>query len=96
MLYPKDIEVRLAVNIISRVYNTVEKSFVEKAVENPMFEDEIKQLRSSIILYFVQEGDSLWDIAKKYRTTTDDIIRENKIEDENSIVPGMQVLISRK
>ncbi len=96
MLSPKDVEVRLVTGINSRFYNTVEVSFIEKIVESPIDEGKAKELRPSITLYFVQEGDSLWDIAKKYRTTTDDIIRENKIEDENSINSGMQVLISRK
>lgn len=96
MLYPKDVEVRLVTNIVSRFYNEVEKSFVERVIENPMDEGDTRRLRPSITLYFVQEGESLWDIAKRYRTTTDDIIRENKIEDANLISSGMQVLISRK
>ena len=70
--------------------------FIERVIENSIDEEKAKKLRPSITLYFVQEGDSLWDIAKKYRTTTDDIIRENKIEDSSLISSGMQVLISRK
>lgn len=96
MLSPKDVEVRLVTGITSRFYNTVEESFIERVIENSIDEEKAKKLRPSITLYFVQEGDSLWDIAKKYRTTTDDIIRENKIEDSSLISSGMQVLISRK
>ena len=86
----------MVTGITSRFYNTVEESFIERVIENSIDEEKAKKLRPSITLYFVQEGDSLWDIAKKYRTTTDDIIRENKIEDSSLISSGMQVLISRK
>ncbi|HOJ12696.1 MAG TPA: DUF3794 domain-containing protein [Clostridiales bacterium] len=96
MLSHREVEIRLVIGIASRFYDTVEVSFIEKVLENPTGEGRVRQLRPSITLYFVQEEDSLWNIAKKYRTTIDDIIRENKIDDLDSIGSGMQVLISRK
>ncbi|NSW92230.1 MAG: DUF3794 domain-containing protein [Firmicutes bacterium] len=96
MLSSRDVEIRLVVGITSKFYDTIEQVFVERVIENPVDEERIHKLRPSITVYFVQEGDTLWDIAKKYRTTTDDIVRENKIEDAASITPGMQVFIARK
>lgn len=49
----------------------------------------------SIIIYFVKEGDSLWKIAKKFRSTVEDIARVNNIEDVNKIYTGQQLFIPR-
>lgn len=49
----------------------------------------------SIIIYFVKEGDSLWKIAKRFRSTVQDIVELNGIENENQIFPGQQLLIPR-
>lgn len=48
-----------------------------------------------LILYIVKKGDTLWQIAKKYGSTIDDIVRTNGIEDANKIVPGQKIFIPR-
>lgn len=49
----------------------------------------------SMVIYFVKPGDTLWNIAKKYRSTVDDIARINNIENPNKIMPGMQLFIPK-
>lgn len=49
----------------------------------------------SMVIYFVKPGDTLWKIAKKFRSTVQDIVRVNKIEDENKIYPGQQLFIPK-
>lgn len=49
----------------------------------------------SMIIYFVKPGDTLWSIAKKFRSTIEDIVRVNNIEDENKIYPGQQLFIPK-
>ncbi|MDY3207452.1 LysM domain-containing protein, partial [Clostridium baratii] len=39
------------------------------------------------------KGDTLWELAKRYRTTMDDIIKLNELEDPDSLVPGQKLLI---
>ena len=39
----------------------------------------------SIVMYIVRKGDTLWNIAKKFGSTVEDIVRVNGIEDENKI-----------
>jgi LysM repeat protein len=41
----------------------------------------------------VQAGDTLALIAAKFNSTIDDIIKENKIEDSNSIFVGQKLVI---
>lgn len=49
----------------------------------------------SMIIYFVKEGDTLWKIAKKYKSTVDDIVRVNNIENPDKIDVGMQLFIPK-
>lgn len=47
----------------------------------------------SLILYVVQKSDTLWKIAKKFRSTIDDIACSNGIEDKNKIDVGQKLYI---
>ena len=49
----------------------------------------------SMIIYFVKPGDSLWKIAKKFKSTVDEISKINEIEDVNKIQIGQQLYIPR-
>ena len=49
--------------------------------------------RYSLIIYFVKPGDTLWNIAKKFRSTVENIVTINGIEDENKINVGQQLFI---
>lgn len=49
----------------------------------------------SVVVYIVKKGDTLWNIAKKFRTTVDFIVRTNGIEDENKIGVGQKLYIPR-
>lgn len=49
----------------------------------------------SMIIYFVKPNDTLWNIAKRFRSTVEDIVRVNNIEDENKIYPGQQLFIPK-
>lgn len=69
--------------------------------ENINIIDEISREESSqnniysMVIYFVKPGDSLWSIAKKFKSTIDDIARVNNIEDENKIYVGEQLYIPK-
>ena len=45
------------------------------------------------IIYMVQPQDTLWKIAKRYRTTVEDILSINEIENPDLIYPGQKLLI---
>lgn len=59
----------------------------------PIIEMEGADVRSSIVKYVVQNGDTVWSIASKYNITTDTIRYNNKLEDENSVKPGQTLVI---
>ncbi|MCI9063035.1 MAG: DUF3794 domain-containing protein, partial [Clostridia bacterium] len=49
----------------------------------------------SLILYIIQDGDTLWKIAKKFRSTIDEIVRMNGIENPEVIYAGNKLYIPR-
>ena len=49
----------------------------------------------SVVVYIVKPGDTLWNIAKKFRTTVDFIVRTNGIENPEKIDVGQKLYIPR-
>lgn len=49
----------------------------------------------SMVVYFVKPGDTLWNIAKRFRSTIKAIALVNGIEDENKINVGQQLFIPK-
>jgi hypothetical protein len=49
----------------------------------------------SVIIYVVKKDDSLWNIAKKFKSTVDDIVRTNGIENPNIINIGEKIYIPK-
>lgn len=37
----------------------------------------------SMIVYFIRPGDTLWEISKRYRTTTEEILKNNNVDPDN-------------
>jgi len=49
----------------------------------------------SMVIYFVKPGDTLWKIAKMFKSTIEDIAEVNKIENVDKINVGQQLYIPR-
>ncbi|MBC7765133.1 MAG: DUF3794 domain-containing protein [Hyphomonadaceae bacterium] len=50
----------------------------------------------SIIIYYVQKGDNLWKIARKYKTTEQDILTINDTVNFDKLTVGLQLFIPRR
>jgi outer membrane protein assembly factor BamB len=48
-----------------------------------------------MVFYFVQKGETLYTIAKRYQTTVHAIVVANRLEDPNAICPGQALIIPR-
>ena len=58
--------------------------------------EESKDLNTySMVIYFVKPGDTLWKIAKSFKSTVEDIAKINDIQDVNKINVGQQLYIPR-
>ena len=62
-------------------------------MDNIAIEESKLEEKYSLVIYFVKPGDSLWKIAKKFRSTVEAITNINCIENENKIEVGAQLLI---
>lgn len=49
----------------------------------------------SYFKYIVKKDGTLWNIAKEFGSTIEDIARANGIEDENLIYPGQKLFIPK-
>lgn len=54
-----------------------------------------RKKRPSITVYIVQRQDKLWDIAKRYNTTVENIIVSNSLSSPDNIMPGEKIIIEK-
>ena len=81
---------------VDLIFNANIESTENINVLDNLNEEKMENLEDySLIIYVVKKGDTLWEIAKKFRSTTDDIIRANGIEDVNNLQIGEKLYIPR-
>ncbi len=84
-----DIKIDLLFNINASKQKNI------KVIDNITMDDLKQDNLYSMTIYFVKKSDTLWNIAKKHKSTIDEIVRVNNIEDENKIYPGQQLFIPK-
>ena len=66
-----------------------------KVLTNPAFEESTsKETMAPMVVYVAGKDDTLWSIAKKFKTSADSVSKLNELEDEG-IVQGRKLLIIR-
>lgn len=85
------INTNIDLNMNNNLYNSVNLNLINEIQTN----GERPQEDYSMVLYIVKKGDTLWNIAKKYGSTVEDIAKINEIEDENRIDIGQKLFIPR-
>lgn len=86
-----DLQINISIDIAINVENTITLNLIEK------IEDKILNLldMDSINIYIVKPGDSLWKIAKKYKTSIEKIVKTNDITNPDEIEVGQKLLVIR-
>jgi len=87
------VDIRVNIGATCEAYKT-------KSVESIKQIEDLDEVLSvagkpSLTLYFLQPGDTLWKVAKRYNTTVKQLIESNGIEDVNSVHPGDYVIIEK-
>lgn len=85
-----EIELRADIEFTVNSSNISNINLIEKVEEDK----EINNNNYNVVIYYTNSEDNLWKIAKKFRSTKELIIKENKLENEN-IKPGTQLFITR-
>lgn len=90
MLDSNEIEAKAVINLNAIVLNQQKESVMQYVQENPLDREKIQNM-PGIVCYMVQSGDTLWDIAKKFYTTTDEIRELNNLKGDE--IRPMQSLL---
>ena len=86
------VEINVVLKFLLDMFSKNDMSIVNNVTVED-FKDECKG--NSLIIYFVKEGDTLWKIAKKFRSTIDEIAQINNIENMDKINVGEQLYIPK-
>lgn len=87
----RDVEIRYVIGITVKI--VTESGFT--AVEEINWDENAEMpTLPSMIVYFVQPGDTLWNIAKRYRTTVENILAHNNVDCDNLQI-GQRLFILR-
>lgn len=83
-----ELELRCVLEFYIRALKQNELTLISSCTIEEMPEEP----RHGMIIYFAQSGDTVWDIAKRYRVGQDVIISLNKLENI-TLLPGQKILI---
>lgn len=95
MLSDREVEVRCVINICAAAEDTRCISLISDVELEDMDSEYLGSL-SSITLYIVRKGDTLWKLAKRFNTTVEDIAAINDIENPDLIYPGQRLIIVKR
>lgn len=82
-------------NVDLNINSDISKMMEIKVVDNLVIVEDEDENIYSIVVYFVKPGDTLWNIAKRFKSTISAIASVNGIEDENRISVGQQLFIPK-
>lgn len=94
MVDSSEIEIKATVSLNLLAALCHQEVIIEKVEEQPLDGEKVRGL-PGITVYMVKPGDSLWDIAKKFYTTMEEICGMNGLENEE-LSPGQPLLLVKK
>lgn len=93
MIGGDEIEVRVFVGLEVLVMNVITEKFIEEASKTPMTTKELSEF-PGIVGYIATKNESLWDVAKRYKTTEEKLKSVNKLSDDN-VRKGNKLIVTR-
>lgn len=87
----REIEIRATLNLSTLVLCREKLRLVQEIREMPLDLNKLRDL-PGIVSYRVRTGDTLWDLAKRYYTTTEEICTLNELAD-GEVTPGQSILL---
>ena len=84
------IGIRITLSAWAKVSYKVNKEWIVDVVES---ENGRLESKASVTIYSVDKGDTLWNLAKKYNTTIEELVKINDIENPDVIIVGQKLII---
>ncbi len=91
----KDFEIRAALKADGKIISQKQVEIISDICvneEKPLS----KENQPGIVIYFADEGESLWEISKRYNTTIDELAQINSIETDAPIAHRQQLIIPKR
>ena len=54
---------------------------------------EALEKESAMVVYFVKNGDTIWDIGKNYHIRREKILEANNLEENIEVIPGEKLIL---
>ena len=94
MMGNDEVEVRATISLDTLVLSKVEEPMIVSAEELPLQEETMEAI-PGIVGYIVKKGDTLWDVAKKFYTTEEAVVKANGLSTKE-LKPGQRILLVKK
>ncbi|MBE5926483.1 MAG: DUF3794 domain-containing protein [Lachnospiraceae bacterium] len=94
MVSSDEIEIRASIMLDTLVVNPIYENVIVDIKEEPLDMDIIKNM-PGMVVHIVEEGDTLWNIAKSFYTTVDNIKKINNLQSD-LIYPGDKLLVVKQ
>lgn len=94
MIDSDEIEIKAGINLNTIVFDKITEPIITDVKEEELDLEKLQNM-PSMIGYIVKDKDSLWDIAKRYYTTVENIREMNELE-QDTIKQGDKLLILKK
>lgn len=94
MVSSGELEVKAVIQVHALVFARRNLSCITEITESPLDLDAVKAL-PGFLLYVAQPSDTLWDVAKAYRTTTERICELNSLASED-LRPGQKLILVKE
>ena len=92
-LSKNQIDLNIKINRFVEAIDKKPESFIIKGEDKGDYD---LSTAPSIIIYICKEDDNLWDIAKKYNTTEEEIAEVNEIKLDEPIKSGKCLILQKK
>ena len=92
---PSETELRISVAIKGTAIKQIKFDTISEITQpDSPYLEELSD-RPAILLYVVQQGDSLWKIAKRYNAPLELLKEVNQLKNPDLLYPGQKLLIPR-
>ncbi|MDD4689240.1 MAG: DUF3794 domain-containing protein [Eubacteriales bacterium] len=89
---PDEIELRCNICISVGAMRTMQINCITDVEEKPL--EQVQSCSAYCVkIYFVRKGDTLWNIAKRYRVSLDRLMGINGLDQQSVLMPGQQLMI---
>ncbi len=82
-------DLQLEVKPNSSNYKTI------RLIDNVEEEECEEESDYAMVVYFVKEGDTIWNIARDFRVSMDSLIKNNQLEENQGVRPGEKLYIMK-